>query len=205
MYGQTCTTKPPCTKLLHIIQLISSTLPLSQTIRIFLSISLILQLSPYHSNAYTTDQTLSVYTYTHFIYYSPDCPSCLAHLNSTGWAIWATWTAIKKRSLKRLLSNISILTALSIFSFSQTYYVSSLYSSISANEAQTDSILNMSMVRAPICNHRTVAGQVYYHASYLQSQQETACTTTRISPGVRSAGGITASCFATLSVSHCLV
>ena len=29
----------------------------------------------------------------------PDCPSCLSHLNSTGWATKAIWAAAKKHSL----------------------------------------------------------------------------------------------------------
>ena len=31
-----------------------------------------------------------------FLYCWPDCPSCLAHLNSISWATWANWAAINK-------------------------------------------------------------------------------------------------------------
>ena len=34
-----------------------------------------------------------------FHYCYPDCPSCLAYLNSIGLATWAVWAAIKKQNL----------------------------------------------------------------------------------------------------------
>ena len=51
-----------------------------------------------------------------FLYCCQDCQSCLAHLNSTGWATWVIWAAIAKYSLNNLFFN----TILSTFGVAQT-------------------------------------------------------------------------------------
>ena len=40
-----------------------------------------------------------------FLYRCPDCPSCLAHSKSIGWAAWTIWEAMKKYSLNSITSS----------------------------------------------------------------------------------------------------
>ena len=44
-------------------------------------------------------------TQTIFCYCCPDCSSCLAHLNSIGWATWKFLTTIKNTASSILLHN----------------------------------------------------------------------------------------------------